>query len=332
MSGPLIHFETLSDRPRVFRITPALIAAAKARGNVTIATSFGEDLNDLSWLSAADGLVTHNDVLLNPKFPLRSLGRAAPRLRWIHVTGAGIDPLLPLDWLPPTAVLTNNSGVHAEKIRESALMMLLMLNARMPEIVSNQHRAQWQPIFTPSIRGRTILIVGVGEMGGAVAQSAHQLRLKVLGIRRSGGSHPHVDEMFLPSELDTVLARADFVVLAMPLTQETHQVLNRRRIQLIKRGAGIINIGRGSLIDHGALIDALNVGTLSGAILDVFEQEPLPPDSPLWRTNNLIVTQHVTSDDEGEYLPKTLDLVFKNAGRLACGCDLLNAVDPQRGY
>jgi len=316
----------------VFRITPALIADAKSRSGAVISTSFGEDLKDLSWMPQALGLVTHNDVLLNPSFPLRSLGRMAPNLRWIHVTGAGIEPLLPLDWLPPNAILTNNSGVHAEKIEESALMMLLMLNARVPQIVSNQRKVLWRQIFTPAIRGKTVLIVGVGDMGGAVAKAAHRLGLRVLGVRRSGGAHPSVDQMFPPEHLDTALGRAHFVVLAMPLTQKTNRMLDLRRLGLMKQGAGLINIGRGGLVDHEALVDALNAGQLSSAILDVFEQEPLPPDSPLWKADNLIVMQHVTSDDEDEYLPKTLDLAFKNAQHLVAGQGLLNVIDPQREY
>jgi phosphoglycerate dehydrogenase-like enzyme len=330
--GPLIHFETLSDRPRVFHITPALIAEAQARSGIDTPTSFGEDLRDLSWMSRATGLVTHNDVLLHPKFPLRSLAQAAPRLRWIHVTGAGIEPLLPFDWLPTAATLTNNSGVHVEKIQESALMMLLMLNARVPTIVSDQRKSLWRQIFTPTIRGRTVLIIGVGDMGGAVAHAARQLGLRVLGIRRSRASHPNVDEMFGPDELDTALPRADFVVLAVPLTEATMQLVDRRRIQLMKQGSGFINIGRAASVDSRALIEALNTGKLSGAILDVFEQEPLSSSSSLWNTENLILMQHVTSDDEDKYLPKTLDLAFANVQRLVEGKDLLNVVNAQRGY
>jgi len=330
--SPFIHFETLADRPRVFRMTPALISEAKVRNKMNTTTSFGEDLRDLSWLSQVVGLVTHNDVLINPKFPINDLGRAAPRLRWIHITGAGIEPLLPLNWLPPHVVLTNNSGVHAEKIRESGLMMLLMLNARAPAILSNQRKSLWQQIFTPAIRGRTVLIVGVGDMGGAVAQAARELGLRVLGIRRSGTSHPHVDQMLRPAELDAALPQADFVVLAAPLTKETTALLDRRRIQLMKQGAGFINIGRAGSVDHEALVDALNAGRLSGAVLDVFESEPLASNSPLWRTDNVILMQHVTSDDEDVYLPKTFDLVFENVRRLTGGKDLLNTVDRQREY
>jgi glyoxylate/hydroxypyruvate reductase len=333
MRGPeLIHFETLSDRPRVFRMTQALISDAKSRNKMGTPTSLGEDLRDLSWLSKAVGLVTHNDVLMHPKFPLHKLGEMAPALRWIHITGAGIEPLLPLDWLPPKTVLTNNSGVHADKIRESLAMMLLMLNARVPTIISNQRKARWQQIFTPAIRGKTVLIVGVGEMGGAGAQAARQLGLRILGIRRSGAPHPDVDQMFRTEELDTVLPLADFVLLAMPLTPESKLLLDRRRIGLIKPGAGFINVGRAGLADYAALADALRDERLSGAVLDVYDPEPLPPSSPLWSTDNLIMMPHVSSDDEDQYLPKSFDLVFENVRRLTAGMELLNAVDRGRGY
>lgn len=331
-SEQLFHFETMANRPRVFRITLELIAAAKSRSRSATETSLGEDLDDMSWASKAVGLITHNDILMNPKFPLRTLAQAAPRLRWIHVTGAGIEPLLPLDWLPPQVELTNNSGVHAEKIGESALMMLLMLNARVPAIVTNQRASRWKQIFSPSIRGRTVLIIGVGDMGGAVAKAARKLGLRTLGIRRSGQSHPDIDQMHRPESLDSLLPLADFVVMATPLTAETTTLLDKRRLELMKRGSGFINIGRAGSVDNTALAAALNAGALSGAVLDVFEAEPLPPQSPLWATDNLVIMPHVTSDDEDEYLPKTLDLVFENVRRLEGGVPLVNVVDREREY
>jgi phosphoglycerate dehydrogenase-like enzyme len=328
----LIHFETRVTRPPVFRITPALLSDAVSRNRAAVATSLGEDLKDMSWLKAAVGFVTSVDVLCDPAFPLRKLPRIAPQLRWIHVTGAGIEPLLPLDWLPRYVFLTNNSGIHVEKIRESAAMMLLMLNSRVPAIIGNQYNAKWQQIFTPTIAGRTILIIGVGDLGGAVASAARQYKLRVIGVRRSGAPHPDVERMYRPNELDDALPLADFVVLAAPLTQETTALLDRRRLRLLKRGAGLINIGRAGLIELAALIEALNDNTLSGAVLDVYDPEPLPPNSALWRTPNVILMPHVTSDDEEKYLPKTLDLVFENAQRLLAGQPLLNLVDRLRGY
>lgn len=300
--GPHIHFETRPSKPRVFRITQALIDEAKARNNMQVPTSLGEEWRDLSKLSPAVGLVTGIDLIADPKFPRRNLRDVAPNLRWIQVTGAGIEPALPLDWLPPQVVLLNNSGVHVEKIRESSIMMLLMLNARVPEIASNQRKARWQQIFTPQIRGRTVLIIGVGDMGGGAAQAGRQLGLRVLGVRRSGAPHPDVERMFKPDEIDAALPQADFVVLATPLTQETATLLDCRRFALMKPGAGFINIGRSGSADYAALADALKAGAISGAIIDVFDQEPLPANSPRSRASPF--RRRARRQDRGERRPQ----------------------------
>jgi phosphoglycerate dehydrogenase-like enzyme len=328
-----IRFETRATKPQVFRMTEPAIAAARTRSGLSdIRVSLGEDLSDLGWLGDADALVTSNDIVRDPRFPIGDLTATAPRLRWIHIIGAGIEPLLPLDWLPHDVVLTNNSGIHAEKMHESATMALLMLNARLPAIVTNQRQARWDPIFTTRIVGKTVLIVGVGDMGAAVARAAKTLGLHVIGVRRRGAAHVDVDRMVPVGALDAVLPEADFVVLAVPLTPETDNLLDRRRIGLIKPGAGLFNIGRAGSLDHDALVAALRSEALSGAILDVFDPEPLPASSPLWHADNVVLTQHVTSDDLDEYLPKTYDLVFVNAARLVRGEPLLNSVDPARGY
>ena len=328
-----LRFETRAAKPAVFRFTEQLIADAQARSGLAgTRTSLGEDLCELSWLAEADGLITSNDIVRDPRFPIRELAAAAPRLRWLHIIGAGIEPLLPLDWLPPGVILTNNSGIHTEKIREAALMALLMLNARIPAIATNQRRARWEQIFTPCIAGKAVLVIGVGEMGKTVAAAAKTLGLRVIGVRRSGAPHRDVDNMVSVAELDAALPDADFIVLATPLTPATWNLLDRRRIGLMKRGAGLLNIGRAGLVDHDALVEALQAGALSGAILDVHDPEPLPESSPLWRAANVVLTPHVTSDDLDNYLPKTLDLVFANAARLLRGQTLVNTVDPVRGY
>jgi phosphoglycerate dehydrogenase-like enzyme len=327
-----IHFETSSDKPRVFRMTKSLISDALVRNQGRVNFSLGENLSDLSALEGASGLVTSNDVLRDRRFPLNRLMEIAPRLQWIHIIGAGIEPLLPFDWLPDHVSLTNNSGVHVEKMRESAAMLLLMLNAKFPAIASNQRQAKWKQIFTPAIQGRSVLIIGVGDMGGAVADAARSLRMHVIGVRRSDSPHASVHRMHQFEDLDTLLPLADFVVLAAPLTKETTGLLNKRRLGLLKPGAGFINIGRAGSVDHDALAAALQSGSLSGAILDVFDPEPLPQSSPLWTTENLLVVPHVTSDDEDRYLPKTFDLVFENARRLVTKEPLLNRVDTARGY
>ncbi len=334
MTGDLhLRFETRASKPPVFRFSEKLIASAKARSGLTgVSVSLGEDLHDLDWLGDADGLIASNDIIRDPAFPIGKLASAAPRLRWIHIIGAGIEPLLPLDWLPDRVVLTNNSGVHIEKTREAATMALLMLNARIPAIVTNQRKARWDQVFTPRIAGKTVLIIGIGDMGATIASAAKVLGLRVIGVRRSGAAHRDVDLMVPVGALDTVLPDADFVVLAAPLTQETHNLLDRRRIGLMKLEAGFFNIGRAGSVDHQALVEALRSRALSGAILDVYDPEPLPEASPLWHADNVVLTPHVTSDDRDEYLPKTFDLVFANAARLLRGEMLVNTVDPARGY
>jgi phosphoglycerate dehydrogenase-like enzyme len=332
-----IHFETRSNKPDVFRFTEELIASAMtrngyARDGAATATSLGSDLSDLSWLSDAQVLVTSNDVIVDPRFPRQALPERAPRLKWIHIIGAGIEPLLPLEWLPQQVVLTNNSGVHFDKAVESATMILLMLNSRMLEIVGNQHRCVWDQIFTPTIKGKTALVIGVGDMGAAAAAAARSLGLTVLGIRRSGRPHELVDEMFSIGELDMVLPRADFVVLAAPLTSETVNLMNNRRFGLMKRGAAFFNFGRAGSVDHHALMESLNDRRLSGAVIDVVDKEPLDPDSPLWSTKTLIIMPHVSSDDLDLYLPKTFDLVFQNLERLRTDQPLLNFVDRLKQY
>lgn len=329
-----LHFETRATKPRVFKMTEEGIALAKARSAVPDAcTSLGHDLTDLIWLANTLGLVTSNDVIRDKKFPIGDLASLAPRLRWIHIIGAGVEPLLPLDWLPEGVILTNNSGVHFDKTRESAMMALLMLNARLPTIATNQRNAHWDQIFTPLIAGRTALVIGVGDMGAAVAKAAKELGLRVVGVRRTRRSpHPDIDEMISVRSLDLALPKADFVVLTTPLTPQTRNLLDRRRIGLMKIGAGFFNIGRAACVDHDALAEALRSGALSGAVLDVHDAEPLPASSPLWHIDNLLIIPHVTSDDLDNYLPKTFDLVFSNWAHLIRGEPLLNVVDSERGY
>jgi len=328
-----IHFETRRTRAVVFRMTTELIDAAKSRSGMSdIHTTLGSDLADLTPLATANALVTSNDVLRDPKFPLRDLLRQAPNLQWIHINGAGIEPLLPLDWLPDRIRLTNNSGVHVEKLREFALMALLMMHARLPAMMTNQRESRWEQIFTPRIKGRTVLVIGVGHMGGTVAEAAKSLGCRVLGIRMRGAPHPHVDRMFREDELDQVLPQADMVVLSVPVTPRTKLLMNRERFALMKPGAAFMNIGRAASIDHEVLAEVLKSGTLSGAVIDVHEREPLPSTSPLWRTPNLVITPHVSSDDAENYMPKTMDIVFENARRLRSGEALKNVVDPVRGY
>ena len=332
---PLIHFEDGSTRPEVFRITKARVAAARKRNSDAdlVGVSCGQDLTTLGgWIGRANGLVCSSATLLDNRFPLRRLAAEAPHLAWIHVIGAGVEGLMPLDWIHPGIRLTNNSGVHVKKVYQFGLMSLLMLNARVPQLFSQQARGEWKPVFSGSPRGKTLLVVGLGDMGGAMAKAGRTLGMRVLGIRRTPKPHPQAEKVHGLKALHRLLPKADIVVVATPLTPDTRHVIGAAEIALLKPGTGLINIGRGAVLDQAAVERALRSGQLSGAILDVFDPEPLPAGHPLWRAPNLYLSPHCSSDDNDDYMPMTLDLAFANAVRLARGRILANVVDPDRGY
>ena len=272
------------------------------------------------------------EVLVTWDLPTGNLKEKAPALRWIHVIGAGVEHLCPMDWLPPGVTVVNNRGTHADKGGEFAVMALLMLHNHLPAIIANQRLAHWESLYSTPIAGRTVLIVGTGHIGRGAARRCKALGLHVIGVSRHGAALDEVDEMHAAGALDRVLPRADFVFVATPLTAETRNLLDRRRQALLKPGAGVVNVGRAATMDYDALADHLRSGHLSGAIIDVFDPEPLPPGSPLWRTPNLIVTPHVSADDGDSYVPMTLDLVFRNLRRYLAGEALLNVVRPDLGY
>ena len=338
MGFPLlrVHLEHCTAKPAAFRLSADLIQATR-RHNKDLAGkvrfSVGEDLANLDErLRAADVLVTSTDVVRDPRFPRARLAEAAPKLRLLHLIGAGVEGVLPLDWLPDRVKLTNNSGVHVEKAREFLLMALIALNARLPALVWNQRHARWDQIFTPLIHGKTLAVVGLGNLGRTAAAVGRQLGLRVVGVRRSGGKTAGVGRVYRPAQITTALRKADFIVVAAPLTAQTRDLLSSEVLASTKPGVGIINMGRAGIIDYAALTALLANGHVSGAILDVFSPEPLPANSALWSAPNLIISPHVSSDDADGYMLGTMNLVCRNLRRLIARRPLANVVVPERGY
>jgi phosphoglycerate dehydrogenase-like enzyme len=324
-----VHVENSRRSAPVFDVTPELFAAAAARHPAVaprVDVTFGQDLEGF------DAAMRTAEVLIGWRLPREDLRARAPRLRWIHLKGAGVEHLLPLDWVPSGLTLTNNRGVHAPKAGEFLTMAILMLNHAVPALVSQQRERRWAQRFTTAVAGKTVVVVGVGEMGGVAARRAKALGLRVLGVRRSRRPHRWVDEMYGPDELARVLPRADFLIVTAPLTSATRGLVGRRELDLLPPGAGVVNLGRAAVVDYGALAEKLRGGGLGGAILDVFDPEPLPPDSPLWSTPNLLITPHVSSDDAQQYIPRTLDLFFDNLARYLAGRPLRNRVSLAREY
>ena len=323
-----LHVENLNALGPVFEADRKRVREAFARrpalhGKVRTSIGYDGDVIEKRLKTA--------DVVFAWDIPRHDLARRAPRLKWMHAHGAGVNHLMPLDWLPPGAALTNSRGIHGRRATEYAAMAILMLNNRVPEMVTNQRRGRWRQCFNSNVGGKTLLIVGVGHIGGAVAKWAKGMDMRVIGVRRSGRRHRHADEMHTPDKLAELLPRADFVLMSAPHTDESHHLIGAKELALMKQGAGLVNYSRASCVDYDALIDRLERNELS-AVLDVFDPEPLPARSPLWKAPNVIITPHCSSDDSDYYTPRTLDLVLENIERHLAGKPLRNRVRPELQY
>jgi phosphoglycerate dehydrogenase-like enzyme len=272
------------------------------------------------------------DAAIGWRLPTQLIRAHGARLRLIQLTNAGIDNLVPLDWLPGGTALCNASGIHAARLQEWASMVLLMLHAQMPHFATAQRDHAWSRRSSSRIAGKTALIYGTGALGGAVARAARGLGLRTLGIRRTPGPAENFDTVLGLDAHRQALPQADFVVLTLPLTPATHGLADAGFFACMRSGAGFANFGRGALVDQPALCAALERGTPGGAIIDVTTPEPLPADSPLWSAKNLIITPHVSCDDPATYVPDALDLLIDNLARLDRGAPLRNRIDPGRGY
>lgn len=267
-------------------------------------------------------------------FP-RDLVTSAPNLRWFQQWSAGADWLLQdPDAAARDFVLTNASGVHAVPISEHVLAYLFAFARALPLAFREQRDHAWRawskPVF--ELAGKTMLLIGVGRIGARTAQIASGVGMKVVGVRRSGTDPVEgVASMHHMAELDTLLPEADFVVLTVPYTGETHYMIGAGELALMKDSAYIVNIGRGGTIDESALIAALREGRIAGAGLDVFEEEPLPADSPFWDMENVIITCHY-SGNTPEYSRRAFAILSENLERYANGEELRNVVDKTLGY
>jgi glyoxylate/hydroxypyruvate reductase A len=272
------------------------------------------------------------DILLGWRLPRGLIARHGQNLRLIQLINAGIDPLLPLDWLPPGTALCNASGIHAAKLQEWATMALLMLQMRMPAFANAQSARLWSRHSTPLIAGKTLCVFGTGGLGSAVARAGKALGLTTIGIKRSPAPVPDFDAVLGMDAATKTLGSADFVILTLPLTPATSGLANAAFFAAMRPGAGFANVGRGGLVDQPALCAARHSEHLSGAIIDVATPEPLPPGSPLWTAKNLIITPHVSCDDPNTYIADSMHLLLENLRRLRSGQPLKNLIDPLKGY
>jgi glyoxylate/hydroxypyruvate reductase A len=270
-------------------------------------------------------------LLISPRALRDLLPLNAPHLKIISCTWAGLEGLAPYEWLPPDTILLNSSGVHAAKCSQYVLMALLMLANQIPALINAQHQRRWERLYGTKLEGRRLTMLGLGAIGGASASLARRLGMRVTGMRTSARSHPDCDRVVTIDELDSVLPETDYLALALPLSKTTANLVDRRRLAMLPSHAGVVNVGRGAVLDEEALCDLLDADRLAAAVLDVFHAEPVPSNHRLWTTRHLIMTPHVSSDDPQTDNVLTLQVFVDNLNAHAAGLPLPNAFDTARG-
>ena len=253
------------------------------------------------------------------------------RLRWVHYSGAGVDHLLFPSLVEGPVVLTNSRDLYSDAVAEHALALMLALAKRVPEMVADQVQRRWQHRESDPLEGKLLGIVGLGSIGRALARRARALGMRVWGVRRGGAPVRGVERVLPADELDDLLAAADYVVVAVPLTAETRRLIDAERLRCMKPTARLINVARGEVVDEPALARALREGWLRAAASDVFEQEPLPPTSRLYELPNLLISPHMAPNAAG-WRDRTAALFVDNFARYRSGRRLRNVVDKRRGY
>ena len=267
---------------------------------------------------------------------LAAVVQSCPSLRWVQGTAAGAGEQLKAADLNQADLsritITSASGVHAGPLAEFCLFGLLAMSKGLPRVRADQLAHHWDHYPVAELRGRTLLVLGLGAVGTEVARLAKAFGMHTLGVNRRGSSDsPDIDEAHPPTSLDKLLPRADAIVVTLPLTDETAGMLDVRAFEQMKPAALLVNVGRGRVIDETAMVSALRDHHLAGAVLDVFATEPLPKDSPLWDMPNVVVSPHTTalSLHENE---RIIELFVKNLHRYLEGKELINRIDPRLFY
>ena len=300
----------------------------------TVAARFPDDrvlaIGDEKGLAAAaDAEVAFSGN--NPR-RVRQLLDATPKLRWYHTVSAGVENM-PLPELAQRGiVLTNNSGSYDIQIAEHLLAFVFAASRQLHRYRDSQRMSEWKDQPHQELRDATIVVYGMGSIGGEIGRLASAVGMRVIGVRRTAGRpEPGVERVVAADRLADVVGEADYLAIAAPLTPATRGAISREVISRMKPTAWILNIARGAIVDEPAMVEALQAKRIGGAALDVFTTEPLPKESPLWTLENVIVTPHNSgsSPRAGE---RTLALFAENLRRYKSGETLINRVDYEAGY
>lgn len=337
----------LRDARPIWSIPPWAVeeirAAAEPRFEVVVVDALADGRGDGGPASSeAVAAIEGAEIHLGYGFPkplFQAAAASGDALRWVHSASAGIGGALYPEMRESSIVLTNSAGIHAEPMADSVLAAILYFARGLDFAVDEQRARRWGKDRFEGIdsslhelAGTTVGILGYGGIGRAIARRALALGMRVLAFRRrDAAAEEGIELLFGDAGLARILAESQYLVLALPRTAETEGLLDRQRIASLPPDTVVINVGRGELIDESALAAALAAGRLRGAALDVFVQEPLPPESPFWGLPNVLVTPHVSATTH-RFWRRELDLILENLRRYERGEPLLNTVDKAAGY
>lgn len=259
--------------------------------------------------------------------------KVAKKLKWIHTFSAGMDKVLTPEVVKSKVIVSNSSGIHAIPIAEHVLGFMLNFTRKFYHSFRKQQKKVWERNQDlTELRDKTVLVIGLGNIGTQVARLSSCFGAHIMAIKQDIKDKPEfVSKVYSINHLEKILSKADFVVLCLPLTPQTHHLFNMKKIKLMKKSAVLINIGRGGLINEKELIEALDKKIISGAGLDVTEEEPLPKESKLWKMENVVITPHHSGWSE-KYMDRAIDLFCLNLQAYLKGERLPNLVDKARGY
>lgn len=276
------------------------------------------------------GAMPTAEVIWGSRYPAEMLP-GAKHLRLIQVSFAGVDRLMVPELLAHDTVLANASGIHGTTIAEHVFMLMLALARQLPRTMRAAAEKEWSRTNADVLEGKTMGIVGYGSIGQAIARRAKAFGMRVLATRRHAQPDQWADQVWDGSRLPDLLSQSDYVILATPLTPETHHLIGAQELDLMQESAVLVNIARGPVVDEKALIACLQAGNIRGAGLDVFETEPLPPESPLWSLPNVVLTPH-QAGSQPDYEQRAFAVFIDNLRRLQAGEPLRNVVDKKLGY
>jgi phosphoglycerate dehydrogenase-like enzyme len=285
-----------------------------------------KNIRDVADLSQIEILFTYGKEIKVEAF------KEMTNLKWIQLSSTGFDHL-PKEYIQVRGIIvTTSKGAHAEPIAEYAFSTMLYFSRKIDRFLELQKNRKWDRLdFPTELAGSTLVILGMGYIGKEIARKAHAFDIHTVGINRSGAPSEFFNETYSIDQLEQILPKADYLILTLPLTSETYHLIGQKRLQLLKPTSVVINIGRGELLDEAAAIEVLKANKIRGMAMDVFHQEPLPQNSPLWDLKGLLLTPHMAAMTD-RFLDRSIERLIKNYQHYINGEKMVDVADFSKEY